>query len=74
MVRVRQPATRCIRAKAQPKKISHTPFPITDQKPAVRFQVVVRPKGQMTKLANRNEAMPNGIVTISTNASRPAST
>ena len=69
-----RPAIRCINASSQPKKMIQTTLPITDQKPALRRQVVVRPKGQMTKLASRNEAMPKGMVTMSTNASRPART
>ena len=69
-----RPAIRCINASPQPKKMIHTTFPITDQMPALRLHTVVRPNGQMTKLANRKEAMPKGMVTISTNASRPART
>jgi hypothetical protein len=44
------PATRCSSASSQPKKMIHTTLPITDQTPASRRQVVVRPNGQRTKL------------------------
>ena len=69
-----RPATRCSSASSQPKKMIHTTLPITDQMPELRRQVVVRPNGQTTKLASRKEAMPKGMVTMSTNASRPART
>jgi len=47
-------------------------LPSTDQKPASRRQTTVRPNGQITYPASRNDAIPNGMVAISTHATRPA--
>ncbi len=66
------PVIRWIRASSHPKTMIHTTLPITDQMPASRRQVVVRPNGHTTKLARRKEAMPKGIVTISKKARMPA--
>ena len=49
-------------------------LPITDITPASRRQTAVRPKGQITKPASRNDAIPNGIVMIRMQARTPATT
>ena len=47
-------------------------FPTTDGVPASGSLTMVRPKGQSANTAIRNDAIPNGIVTIRMQATTPA--
>ena len=62
-----------ISASHQPANRNHSTLPIAEAAPAPGAATVVRPNGQTTNAASRNEAMPNGMVTINRHASTPAS-
>ena len=66
------PAMTCRTASSQPNRTIQMTLPTTDGRPASRDTTTRRPKGHTAYPASRNEAMPNGIVTTSTQASTPA--
>ncbi len=68
------PETRWPIASHHPARITQMTLPRNEPTPAVGFATIVRPKGQSTKLAVRNEAIAHGIVMIGMHSRTPAST
>ncbi len=67
------PETMWMIASHQPANRNHSTLPIAEARPAPGARTVVRPNGQTTNPARRNDAIPNGMVTISRQAITPAS-
>jgi hypothetical protein len=67
------PDTTWMTASHQPATTNQSRLPIAEATPAPGAGTVVRPNGQTTNPANRKDAMPNGMVTISRQANAPAS-
>jgi hypothetical protein len=68
------PDTMCATASHQPARITHTTFPRNAHTPEFCFSTIVRPNGHRAYAAMRNDAIPHGIVTMSTHSRMPAAT
>jgi hypothetical protein len=64
---------RCPMASHQPATMIQMTLPITDGTPASARRTSLRPNGHSVKSAIRNDASPNGIVTMRMQQTTPAS-
>lgn len=75
MVRHRtSPVTMWVSASHQPATTNQITFPTVEAAPASGRRTSTRPNGHSAKLAIRNAAIPNGMVTMSTQQTTPTST
>ena len=63
----------CAMAIQMPASTNQMMLPIIDPTPAVGLSTYVRPNGHTAKLAMRNDATPNGNVTMRMHMMSPAS-
>ena len=68
----RIPVMTCPIASQMPATTNQITLPSADQKPAVGWRITVRPNGHSAYAAIRNDAIPNGMVTIRMQQMTPA--